>query len=579
MKKTVSVFALSLLLLILIAEGVSRISWGMPPCELDPPGFKFAHVDIHHRFFKKVCKENKDIYVPQRLKSNAKEFAAVKDPDTLRIFILGGSVVRGRNNQKNFSLFEHTLKDLIPDKDFEIINCGMDGYDSFRVYLVAKEILSYKPDLIIVLSGNNEFYEQVRINLGAYYINKALRKLWVYRKLQNYFLQWLDEHDLIYERGIEKKFADYKRNIQGIVKIAKARSVPIILCTLPVNFRDCPPGGRSPLGKQFLLAKFLLENGNYSEAIGLFEEFLQDNPNNSFGYHFLGRAFDKTEDYRKAKENYLTALDLSSDIWDSANFRSNKIIRRVSVEEGAGLADLAKAFMDIASYGLLGREQFVDNCHWWGEYYSLVARVIIKEMTQDNKIYSQIFKSDRYKLGPPSYNFLSLEERGKYKDDVRWASAVAIWKVIESGGVTIAADCRLKDELSERAICYFETLYSMNPDELWNLQFSEEKIKRILLKNPWVNEFISNSTIFKRRWPLIMYHVGETYRRLKLYKEALAYFNNAIALDKDSYLPYLGQSLTYHALGEKRKTQDSMRKAEEFSESIEIKHYKDILGL
>lgn len=581
MKKIAFVLIFSLILLIFIAEGISRINWGMPPRELDPTSFSYTYVDIYQKFFKKVYKENKDIYIPQRPGNKAKEFTAVKEPNTLRIFVLGGSVAHDWSDQRNLSFLENTLKNLMPDKYFEIINCGMNGYDSFRVYLVEKEILSYNPDLIIILSGNNEFYNQVKVNLGAYYINKSLRRLWVYRKLQNYFFQWLEDNDLIHERGIEERFDNYKKNIQRIAKRAKAKNIPIILSTLPVNFRDCPPEERSPLDKQFILAKILLENGNYFEAIGVFEKFLQDNPNDSFGYYFLGRTYDEMENYQQAKENYLKSLNLSGEVWHRASFRSNNLVRQVCVEKEIGLADLEKTFMNIASHGLLGREQFADNCHWWDEYYFLVAKAIIKEMTQDNEMYSQIFRTDRYEPDLASFNFLSLTERGKSEIDVEWASTTAIWKVIESGDAIATVDSKLKDELSERAVSYFKTLYLMNPNELWNLQFSKEKIKRILSEHALIDELISNSIIFKKRWPLIMYHVGETYRRLKLYKEALVYFNNAITLDKNSYLPYLGQSLTYHALGDKQKARESIYKAEEKSNSnlVEIKYYKEILDL
>jgi len=284
-------------------------------------------------------------------------------------------------------------------------------------------------------------------------------------------------------------------------------------------------------------------------------------------------------DYQKAKENYLESLDLSGETWHRASVRSNNVVRRVCIEEEVGLADLSKAFMDTTYSGLLGREQFLDNCHWRGEYYFLAAKVIIKEMTQSNEIYSQIFRADRYEPDLLSCKFISLAERGKSKDSINQASTIAIWKVVESGEMGREADDELQGGLSEEAVSYFKTLYLMNPNELWNLQFSEEKIKKMLSKHPLVNDFISNSIIFERNWPLIIYHIGETYRRLKLYKEALVYFNNAITLDKNSYLPYLGQSLTYYALGEKSKAHNSIKKAEELSESIEVKYYKNILGL
>ena len=97
-------------------------------------------------------KMNKNVYAPQRLYNRATEFFVVKAPDTIRIFILGGSIVEnwGSRDYGNYlEDFENILEDLIPGKDFEAINCGMGAYDSYRISLVEKEILSYQPDIIM----------------------------------------------------------------------------------------------------------------------------------------------------------------------------------------------------------------------------------------------------------------------------------------------------------------------------------------------------------------------------------------------------------------------------------------------
>jgi len=566
MKKPIIVWTFIFVLMVTIPEAGMRIRYGLPPCEPDPCQFKYTYVDIYKKFFKKVHEKGRDVYIPQRTMNLARGFVAVKDANTVRIFLIGGSVAYDWYQWDLYKL-ENIFKDLIPDKDFEIINCGMCGYDSYRVYLVEKEILSYQPDLIIILSGNNEFYDKVKVNLRAYYTNKFLRKLWIYRKLQDHFLQWCDELEIEYSRDREQRLVNYGKNIRRIVRKAKAKRVPIILCTLPVNFRDCAPAEKYPLDKQFLLGKFLLENENYLVAEDTFKKFLKDKPNDSFGYYFLGRAYDKMENYQKAKENYLMALELSYGS-GRASPSSNAIIRRICAEGDAGLADLEKAFMDIASHGLLGREQFYDSCHWWDEYYFLVAKVVVREIVQKVAVYLLILDPNKYKLDsfPPPCNFISLSERGKRENDIKHIN-ISVWEALE-----------YPHELSECAISYFGTLYLMDQDSLWKIQFSKEEIKETFMNDPWLKEIIP-AYIFEKQWPSVLYHVGETYRRLKLYKEALTYFNKAIALDENNYLPYIGRALVYHTFGDKGKAQDNINRADEFSESVEIKYYKEILGL
>ena len=81
----------------------------------------------------------------------------------------------------------------------------------------------------------------------------------------------------------------------------------------------------------------------------------------------------------------------------------------------------------------------------------------------------------------------------------------------------------------------------------------------------------------------VLYHIGETYRRLGLYKESLSYFNRAISLDKNDYFPYLGKALIYHVAGDRRKCLENIQRAEEFSQDsernqLEVKIYKEIFG-
>ena len=376
-------------LLIICIEAVMMIKLGLPPREEDLPNFKYDYVDINNKFFKKVYKENGYMYVPQRLYNafeHTKEFSAIKSSDTIRIFILGGSVA----HEFNHSSFESLLQEVILDKKFEVINCGMDGYDSYRVYLIEKEILKYDPDLIIVLSGNNEFRNKMKINLKAYYLNKFLSNFWVFRKVQNKIVQLFDKKDPQFNRNGEKRIIAYEKNIRNITLSAKKKGVPIILCTLPVNMKDYPPNVPIPICKEFYAGSFFLENDKYSKAIEEFENLLKIKPKNPFGFYYLGHTYERMKNFTKAKEYYLKHLDSSEDDWDVATPRSNEIVRKVCVEEEVGLVDLELSFMDTASYGLLGREQFYDNCHWYSEYYDIVEGQLMLEIYKNDQRYQNI---------------------------------------------------------------------------------------------------------------------------------------------------------------------------------------------
>ena len=557
--------SLKIIFLIFLSISLLRKASGIPYdsslSEPDPAFLKYEYVDIYKPFFKKVHRGNEYIYVPQRLRHNSKEFPLAKAPNTIRIFILGGSVA----NAFDSAYFEKILKDFTPNSKFEIINCAMCAYDSFRTHLITEEILNYKPDLIIVISGNNEYYKKVKIDLGVYYLNKFLRKWSSFRTLEDWFRSWSYGRRFIYPINIKKRFVSYERNIRDIVKKAKFKGVPIILCTLPVNFRDCPPGGESPLDKQFLLGQFFLYNKDYFNAISAFERFLEANPSNPFGYYFLARTYDMMANYEKAKKYYLEALKL--DFYGRATPDINKIIRQICLEEEVGLAEVELMFLSIAKHGLLGLEQFHDHCHFYKEYYAVVEEVISGEIFQNDKIYSCLFSSNRFKFKNFSFyqDFPSLKERGQMES---YSESIVITAIVEA----ITNPC-----VSERAILYFEKVYEMDPDLLWGIRFSKQKFKTFFLDNFWTSD-ISDSN-FEAAWTNILYIIRESYRRLGLYTEALGYFNTVMALDETFYLPYLGRALIYYVMGERLKAQKDIEKAKEISGSQEVEYYREILGL
>lgn len=558
-----------------------RKLYGIPPSEPDPPQFKYKYVDIYKKFFERVNKGNNIFYktIPEKslYANNIIEFSAVKGADTLRFFILGGSVAEDSCKFPLGALF----KSLIPDKNFEIINCGLGSYDSYRVYLVAKEIVSYAPDLVIVISGNNENFERYKINLTSYYINKFFRKFWIYRKLQEYVADWIKNQESDSSIVREKHLRIYEKNIRAIVRLLHSKNIPLILCTLPGNFKDCPPGGTLSLDKQFFLAYFLLETKDYYGAIRGFQKFLAENPDNRFGLYFLGRAYEGIKDYSKAKEYYLKARDLGF-FEDGAGTTSNEIIRQSCRKEKVILADFEKLFMQVSPFGLCGRNLFYDYCHLHPGSYSLFAECIIQAIFETKELCVNLFGKIReipkfLSSSAKQYDFL-------HDGDISLMTQTATWRVFEEGILEI--DSKEVDYLfSEQAISYLETLYLMDPDMFWKLQFLKEDIVGDFSQNPWIKEFFVKYKPYSQRlWARLLCYVGETYRRLGEYDKAIFLFDKTISMNGNDYHPYLGKALTYHALGgQQQRVQENLAQAEKVSDrdqqKLVIQYYKEILGL
>lgn len=84
-----------------------------------------------------------------------------KPVDLTRIFVLGGSAVLGYQMRSFPDRLREELPRRLPDRRFEVINGGMVGFGSHRVFEVLKEAAAFDPDLVLVYTGHNEFLEEI----------------------------------------------------------------------------------------------------------------------------------------------------------------------------------------------------------------------------------------------------------------------------------------------------------------------------------------------------------------------------------------------------------------------------------
>ncbi|MCK5492421.1 MAG: hypothetical protein KAJ14_04850 [Candidatus Omnitrophica bacterium] len=558
-------FSLIIVLIVMFVglEGSICFFYGTLSSKSEIFNFDKMYKDIYKPFFKKIQRNNEYLYVSKNPLLNYQEFSVVKKKSVIRIFILGGSVAELYGKDLSLRL---GFKCLAPDISFEIINCGIGGYDSYRVLLVEKEILNYDPDLIIIFSGNNEYYASAKFSPIAYSLNKILSKLWSYRKLQGQVSRLLSYVGIEQFRNRERRLIDYRKNIIRIVKKAKNKKIPIILNTLPFNMRDCPPSGMSyPLNKEIIRSMYLLDKKDYHSAVEVLTKYLEYNSESSLGFFYLGKAYDRINDYKRAKENYLKGFHLRDSLWERATSESNKIIRNIGNRENITIVDLEQVFINKSSNGLMGRELLRDNCHWWEDCNLIVSYSILEAMFKNKDSYRQIFGNSLYEFNLPIPKTLTMQERGKNKKEIRMLREHCVWSLLVS-------------DFYEISVLYsMETLFYLNPKVLWDIQYSKENIYEEFMKDRTMREYIIENGIDKK-WPLIICSVGETYRRLGLFKEALSYFNHSIELDKYNYLPYVGKALLFSALGDKHNALINFEHAESLSDNEEIKSYKALVG-
>ena len=110
-----------------------------------------------------------------------------------RVFCLGGSTTRGPFP----SLLHELLKRSKVDKTVEVVNLGIDTFNSYQVLDITKKLPQYDPDLLIIYMGHNEIYgpvgvaSNVALGTSREVINLILRlrEIKVFQLANNFYLR------------------------------------------------------------------------------------------------------------------------------------------------------------------------------------------------------------------------------------------------------------------------------------------------------------------------------------------------------------------------------------------------------
>lgn len=286
---------------------------------------------------------------PQKLNIfQNQSFLAKKNPEVFRIIFLGESSV-------NF--IQHMLPDLSAQlknkflhfKEIEILNVGGKSYGSTRLLLAAKEMIDYRPDLLLIYMGHNEFEEVEQFHLikpenafiGHFYYHFALLRLASNQLLRFNLYRLKRRKEAILDRypdtakawsyqftqkDLQDRMTIFKNNLEAIVNLYQAHQIPIVIGTVPSNlfFPYLPSKDRD----QYQNFYELLKKGQYKHAY-------------KFGANFLA---------------HMTGRHQSSNI-------ENSIIRSIAFSKKLPLADVEKEIEGAEPHNIPGETLFRDHCH------------------------------------------------------------------------------------------------------------------------------------------------------------------------------------------------------------------------
>lgn len=346
-------------------------------------------------------------------------FLVPKPTGTFRIFCLGGSTTVGfpYGYVGSFSTFlRDRLKVLFPDRSIEVINLGMTATNSYTVVDIARELVNYQPDLLIVYDGHNEFYGALGIAShealgGARWLSKAYLRLIHLRTflLVRDAVTWLralfasppspvlaGTEGTMMERLARGKYIPYgskayldclgifKANLEDLKEIAMAHKIPVLISSQVANLRHQPPfisGSSSQLGfeqqhafeKLFRRGRQEWEKGDFAAALTSFREASAIDSMRADVFYEIARCLDTLGRKQEARAAYIKARD-----YDELRFRTasdfNEVIRHASDGSSVIFVDIEAAFQNESPDSLIGSNLILEHLHPNTYGYFLMAR-------------------------------------------------------------------------------------------------------------------------------------------------------------------------------------------------------------
>ncbi|MEI9863396.1 MAG: tetratricopeptide repeat protein [Limisphaerales bacterium] len=329
--------------------------------------------------------------------------SAKKAPGTYRIFIMGESAALG-DPEPAFGAGRYLdvlLRERFPAEKFEVINVAMTAINSHAILPIARDCARQDGDLWIIYMGNNEMvgpfgaatvfgaqappWQLVRLNLalqkfrlGQLLVDlgrklkgkEAGREAWSGMKMFSGNLVPPDDPRK------ETVYRNFDKNLRDILRAGLDSGARILLSTVAVNLKDCPPFGsqinngistRDHEEVERLLAagNLLAQQGDWSGAVKSYQQADQLKPQSADLDFRLGDGLWQLTNGPAARLHFDEALDL-----DCLPFRADSRINSLISNAGKNVSssqltlfDATAALENNLTNNIPGRENFYEHVH------------------------------------------------------------------------------------------------------------------------------------------------------------------------------------------------------------------------
>ena len=329
---------------------------------------------------------------------------ADKPTDVLRVFIFGESAAMGdpQPSVGASRYLEILLRERFPHQKFEIVNLGITAINSHVILPIARDVAARgRGDIWLIYMGNNEMVgpfgaatvfgsrapglSAVRFNLAVQKTRvgqlavKWLRNLggkpanssWGGMKM---FLQNQIPPD---DARRETVYKNFDQNLRDIVALGRDSGARIVLSTMSVNLRDCPPfasmlnsnlapADRDQFNSLFNSGVALQTNNQHSAAAHKFEHASKFDATFSELQFRWAQSLLSLTNITAARERFQRACDVDA-LPFRADTRINQTIRAVareSVSTRFRLCDADTALASAAPDSIAGDDSFFEHVHF-----------------------------------------------------------------------------------------------------------------------------------------------------------------------------------------------------------------------
>ena len=323
---------------------------------------------------------------------------AAKAPGTFRIFIFGESAALGdpRPNYGAGTYLEVLLAERFPQAKFEIVNTSITAINSHVILPIVQECSRQSGDLWLVYMGNNEMVGPfgaatvfglqappiwlVKTQLQLKRLRLAQGLLEVSQKFQKAGSGNASWHGMeMFMRNQvppsdprrHRVYDNFERNLAEILHAGLASGVKVVLSTVAVNLKDCPPfGNLSPSDRTAY--EELCQAGTDAEAQGRFTAAQSDfqratelSPQAAEAQFQLATCLLHLTNGTVARSHFQQAVDTDT-LPFRADSRINESIRaaaRKFAGESLALCDAAEVLGTGSPNGIPGEELFYEHVH------------------------------------------------------------------------------------------------------------------------------------------------------------------------------------------------------------------------